>query len=81
MGLLEDLGNESNFPTVARAWCTVCSLLKQLQPKESQALQTRLDNKNISHMSISLVLKNNGYSISDSTVGRHRRGRCSGVAR
>jgi hypothetical protein len=81
MGLLEDLGNESNFPNASRAWCTVCTLLKELQAKESQALQLRLDNKNISHMSISQVLKSNGYSISDSTIGRHRRGRCSGVAR
>lgn len=81
MGLLEDLGDENNFPAVRRAWCTVCELLKQLPPKESQALQLRLDNKNISHMAISVVLKNNNHAISDSTIGRHRRGRCTGVTR
>jgi hypothetical protein len=81
MGLLEDLGNESNFPNVRRAWCSVCELLKKLPEKESQALKVRLDNANITHMSISLVLKNNDYAISDSTIGRHRRGRCTGVAR
>ena len=81
MGLLEDLGNESNFPDARRAWCSVCDLLGKLPAKEQQALKLRMENKNITHMSISHVLKNNGYSISDSTVGRHRRGRCTGVAR
>jgi hypothetical protein len=81
MGLLEDLGNDSNFPHPRKAWCSVCELLKKLSPKESQALQVRIDNKNITHMAISSVLTNNGYPISDSTIGRHRRGRCTGVAR
>lgn len=81
MGLFEDLSNEGNFPSIRRAWCSVCDLLKQLPPKESQALQARLDNKNIAHTAISVVLKNNNYTISDSTIGRHRRGVCTGVAR
>jgi hypothetical protein len=81
MGLLEDLGNDSNFPHSRRAWCSVCELLKKLPLKENQALQARMGNKNITHMAISSVLTNNGYPISDSTIGRHRRGRCSGVAR
>jgi hypothetical protein len=81
MGLLEDLGDESKFPDIRRAWCSVCSLLKTLPPKESQALKLRMDNARISHMSISAVLTDNGYPISDSTVGRHRRNRCTGVAR
>jgi len=81
MGLLEDLGDESKFPDIRRAWCSVCSLLKTLPPKEAQALKLRMDNSRISHMSISTVLTDNGYPISDSTVGRHRRNRCTGVAR
>jgi hypothetical protein len=81
MGLLEDLGNESKFPDSRRAWCSVCNLLKQLSPKESEALKLRMDNSRITHMSISAVLTDNGYPVSDSTVGRHRRGRCTGVAR
>ena len=81
MGLLEDLGDESKFPDIRRAWCSVCSLLKTLPPKESQALKLRMDNARISHMSISAVLTDNGYPISESTVGRHRRNRCTGVAR
>jgi hypothetical protein len=81
MGLLEDLGNESNFADVRRAWCSVCTLLKDLPEKESQALKLRMENKNITHMSIANVLKDNNYPISDNTIGRHRRGRCTGVAR
>lgn len=81
MGLLEDLGNESNFPDTRRAWCSVCTLLKELPPKESEALKLRMDNTKITHMSIHAVLQKNGYPISDSTIGRHRRGVCNGVAR
>lgn len=81
MGLLEDLGNESKFPKARRASCSVCDLLTKLLPKESEALKLRLNNANITHMSISHVLRENNYSISDSTIGRHRRGRCTGVVR
>jgi hypothetical protein len=81
MGLLEDLSDESKFPDTRRAWCSVCTLLNELPPRESAALQLRMDNKRITHMSISGVLTENGYPISDSTIGRHRRGRCTGVAR
>lgn len=81
MGLLEDLGDESKFPDIRRAWCSVCTLLKELPSKESEALKLRMDNTRITHMAISNVLKDNGYSISDSTIGRHRRNRCTGVAR
>ena len=81
MGLLEDLGDESKFPEVRRAWCSVCSLLKQLPPKESEALKLRMDNPRISHTSIASILTDNGYPISDTTIGRHRRKRCNGVAR
>jgi hypothetical protein len=81
MGLLEDLGNESNFPVTRRAWCSVCEMLKTLSDAERKALMSRLENKAITHMSLSIVLKNNGYEISDSTLGRHRRGVCQGVAR
>lgn len=81
MGLLEDLGNESNFPDTRRAWCSVCTLLQNLPSNESEALKLRMDNPKITHMAIHEVLQKNGYPISDSTIGRHRRGRCTGVAR
>ena len=52
-----------------------------IPPKESEALKLRMDNARITHISISAVLTDNGHPISDSTIGRHRRGRCTGVAR
>jgi hypothetical protein len=81
MGLLEDLGNESNFPTTRRAWCTVCEMIKKVSPAEAKLFNERLANKTITHTSLSLVLKKNGFDISDSTIGRHRRGVCQGVAK
>ena len=79
MGLLEDLGDESNFPKAKRAWCSVCEILGELKPTEAIALQNRLDNKSITHVALSIVLKKNDIDISDSSIGRHRRGACSGV--
>ena len=78
MGLLEDLTNDKNFRAVKRAWCTVCELLKDLPAEDSKALAIRLDNKTISHNSLAEVLKKNGYEISASTLGRHRRKLCAG---
>lgn len=80
MGLLEDLGNESNFPKAKRAWCTVCELIKDLPEKESNAFIARMEIKSITHASLALVLKKNGHEISQSTVSRHRRGLCVGDA-
>lgn len=81
MGLLEDLGNESNFPKTRRAWCSVCEMLKDISPAESKVFAERLTNKTITHASLSVVLKKNGFDISDSTIGRHRRGVCQGVTK
>lgn len=81
MGLLEDLANESNFPKTVRAWCSMCELLKSLSEKESKALQARLDDKNVTHVALSQVLKQNGINIGDGVIGRHRRKGCAGGAK
>lgn len=78
MGLLDDLSKDDNFPKPKRAWCSVCELLKTLSKAEQVALNSRLADKNITHVALSNVLKNNNYDISDSTIGRHRRGSCNG---
>ena len=78
MGLLEDLTDEKNFTRVKRAWCSVCEMLKELPEADSVALGMRLDNKSISHNSLAAILKKNGYEISASTLGRHRRKLCTG---
>lgn len=79
MGLLEDLGDESNFPLGSKQKCAVCVLLVELPTKEQGLLQSRFDNKKISHTALHKVLKNNDIHISDSVIGRHRRGVCAGV--
>jgi len=81
MGLLEDLGDESNFPLGSKQKCSVCILLLELPDKERNLLQGRFDNKKISHTTLHKVLKNNDIHISDSVIGRHRRGVCAGVTK
>lgn len=78
MGLLEELIDEKNFPKTRRAWCSVCELLKDLPEADSAALKMRLESKTITHNALSEVLKRNGYEISSSTLGRHRRKLCTG---
>ena len=79
MGLLEDLKNEANFPSARRALCSVCKLVQDLPKAEATLLQERFDDKHVSHTALSAVLKANGYQISESVVGRHRRKVCAGA--
>ena len=80
MGLLEDLGNESNFKAARRSWCSVCLLLTTIDKEEAKALTERLKDKHVANTALSRVLKANGHEISDGTLSRHRRGECQGVA-
>lgn len=80
MGLLEALQDNKNFPKPIRATCSVCDLLKDLPEKESKALQARLSDTKVTHTALSRVLRDNDYPISDSVLGRHRRGSCQGGA-
>lgn len=81
MGLLEDLQNEGNFPRPLRAFCSICELLKKVTDKERTILQARLDDSKVTHTALSRVLRANDYNISDSVIGRHRRGSCQGGTR
>jgi hypothetical protein len=81
MGLLEALINEGNFPKTRRSYCSVCNLLGSLDTKEREALEARMADKQVSHTALSLVLRSNGFDISDGTIGRHRRKVCGGVAK
>lgn len=81
MGLLEDLSDESKFPKQVRAWCSVCTEIEKMNEQERKALLLRFEDKNISHIALSKVLRANGIDLSDSVIGRHRRGVCKGVAR
>jgi hypothetical protein len=56
--------------------CHTCALLADLQPKESQALADALADPRFSNAGLARILKDEGYSIASSTIGRHRRGEC-----
>lgn len=73
MGLLDDLNNQQNFDEPVRAKCKVCELLKELQPKEREALESRLNDSKTGHTALADVLIKNGYNISRSAVSRHRK--------
>ena len=73
MGLLDDLNNQQNFEEPVRMKCKVCELLKELQPKEREALGARLIDPKSGHTALADVLRKNGYNISRSAVSRHRK--------
>ena len=81
MGLLEDLGDQSNFVKPQRAWCATCTIIKHLSEEEQKALLLIMNNPNVTHQAIVDVLVKNGHEISSGSLGRHRRGICSGVAK
>lgn len=81
MGLLDDLKNDANFVDKPRSWCATCTLLASLSEEERKLLTAKLEDKSISHSSISKVLSANGYNLASGTLGRHRRGECQRVAK
>ena len=58
--------------------CLTCSLLHSLPDGESEALANALADPRFSNMGLSKILKDEGYSLASSTIGRHRRGECQG---
>ena len=56
--------------------CHTCALLRELPPAESKALADALADPRFSNSGLSKILRDEGYSIGASTVGRHRRGEC-----
>ena len=68
MSLLDDLENVSTFS----GSCGVGKILAQLTPKEAQALNKAIDDKNVSMSDLARVLTANGYEINRKTIGRHR---------
>ena len=81
MGLLDDLSNVQSFGKAQSLYCAVCTLLGELPDNEREALIKAMAQPKIGHVALSRVLKENGHSISDGVIGRHRRGICTGVAR
>ena len=73
MGLLDDLKNQANFSEPVRTKCKVCELLKELDAKEREAFEFRLNDSKIGHTALSDVLIKNGINISRSSISRHRK--------
>ena len=73
MGLLDDLKNQANFAEPIRTKCKLCELLKELEPKEKEALDARLKDSKVGHTALADVLIKNGYNVSRSAVSRHRK--------
>jgi len=56
--------------------CSVALILDKLDPDDRAALEAWLDNPLKRHSLIAAALKKNGHPIQDSTIGRHRNGKC-----
>ena len=72
MTLLDDLEtvNKSSYE------CGISRILKKLQPKEAQALQNAIDDRETSATSLARILTKNGFPVSRQTINRHR---CRGI--
>ena len=68
MSLLDDLENAKTISMT----CGVGRILSQLTPKEAQALNKAIDDKDISMSDLARILTANGYEINRKTIGRHR---------
>jgi hypothetical protein len=77
MPLSERLRNPP--PRVTGSECSVCLLLRELPKSESAALQTMLDDYSWTANHIYDAVTGEGHTIGRQTIGRHRRGDCSGL--
>lgn len=73
MSLVDQFRNVPEPPPVL---CAVGRLLVSLPDDERDALQGALKNPEWTHSAIRRALDAEGYSMSHSTVSRHRRGDC-----
>lgn len=56
--------------------CTIALLIEDLDPETAEGLKQVLGDKRVSHTIISRVLRSRGHFVGDSTIGRHRLGKC-----
>ena len=69
MSLLDDIANIGT----GNNECTVGRLLKDLPPKESEALLKAIDNLDTSMAMLSRVLESHGHNIHRKSLLRHRK--------
>lgn len=58
--------------------CAVCGILQGMTAEDRQALEEALASEMYGSL-IAQALRDEGYSIADQTLNRHRRGRCVGL--
>lgn len=58
--------------------CRTCELLRSLPDADADALRDALADPKFSNAGLAKILRGEGYSVADTTVGRHRRGECKG---
>jgi len=63
-------------PALKGPACSIGSLLAGMDADDKVALQRALDDESIQSRTIWRVLVDEGYEVSDSPIGRHRRGLC-----
>ena len=69
---------EQHKPTRKGPRCTMCDLMDILDKRDSTALAAALADETFTHAAISRALRAEGHKVSAITVGRHRKGECSG---
>lgn len=56
--------------------CTVAVILEALNDKDAADLRTLLRDKSVFSSTIATVLERRGHLVGDSSLQRHRRGKC-----
>lgn len=74
MSLSERLSNYE--PPAIGAKCRMCALLVELPTVDAEALQGALDDRRISNAGLSRMLKEEGFMLGETSVGRHRKAEC-----
>jgi hypothetical protein len=77
MGLLDDLTDPVKLRGQIRVQCSVCLLLKALDPKEAEKLASVIEDGNVKKAAVARILQDNGYKIGADAITRHARRECS----
>ena len=74
MGLLDEFRQEQSERRQVQ--CRIAHVLSQMDESDAADLTSALDDDAIQHVTITNVLRNNGFIIGKHSVATHRRGQC-----
>lgn len=57
--------------------CTVKRVAANLDPDEAADFEAAIASRDVTASAIARVMREDGHSISDQAIGRHRRGECA----